>query len=291
MAAAAGPKGRDASANTDATMRDGDSVLLPFTRTVAGISLEGSTLRPDNTANEKLYGKKVTATEIVAREPARCLLRRKTWSPCSTKVAEEPLRSRIAEVNLSAAPELRATNAVAPGRAHLRLGAWRAGSEAGHRDILTVLMFTGQAAASTIFRRKHFWLRKRSADLQQAPARNGIVRPRRKNLRRRLRTEREVTIDCPTDLRLTCWQRTRWDGVSSKSALSRSRMPSPDVVRCQQVAQSVGAIDGHLAFGPAIDRRRFFRHWPDNFTVPRGGLCMIGQIAFSAKSVFSGKIV
>jgi lipid-binding SYLF domain-containing protein len=65
MAAAAGPKGRDASANTDATLR---AEILSYSRSrglFAGISLEGSTLRPDNNANEKLYGKKVTATEIV----------------------------------------------------------------------------------------------------------------------------------------------------------------------------------------------------------------------------------
>ena len=65
MAAAAGPKGRDASANTDATMR---AEILSYSRSrglFAGISLEGSTLRPDNNANEKLYRKKVTATEIV----------------------------------------------------------------------------------------------------------------------------------------------------------------------------------------------------------------------------------
>jgi lipid-binding SYLF domain-containing protein len=65
MAAAAGPKGRDAAASTDVTMR---AELLSYSRSrglFAGISLEGSTLRPDNNANEKLYGKKVTATEIV----------------------------------------------------------------------------------------------------------------------------------------------------------------------------------------------------------------------------------
>ena len=65
MAAAAGPKGRDASANTDVTLR---AEILSYSRSrglFAGISLEGSTLRPDNNANEKLYGKKVTATEIV----------------------------------------------------------------------------------------------------------------------------------------------------------------------------------------------------------------------------------
>ena len=65
MAAAAGPKGRDASANTDATLR---AEILSYSRArglFAGISLEGSTLRPDNEANEKLYGKKLTATEII----------------------------------------------------------------------------------------------------------------------------------------------------------------------------------------------------------------------------------
>jgi lipid-binding SYLF domain-containing protein len=65
MAAAAGPKGRDASANTDATLR---AEILSYSRSrglFAGISLEGSTLRPDNNANEKLYGKKLTATQIV----------------------------------------------------------------------------------------------------------------------------------------------------------------------------------------------------------------------------------
>src|SRR5580693_10785651 len=65
MAAAAGPKGRDATAATDATMR---AEILSYSRSrglFAGISLEGSTLRPDNDANEKVYGKKVTATKII----------------------------------------------------------------------------------------------------------------------------------------------------------------------------------------------------------------------------------
>jgi lipid-binding SYLF domain-containing protein len=67
MAAAAGPKGRDASANTDVTLR---AEILSYSRSrglFAGISLEGSTLRPDNNANEKVYGKKVTAEEIVRK--------------------------------------------------------------------------------------------------------------------------------------------------------------------------------------------------------------------------------
>lgn len=67
VAAAAGPKGRDAQANTDVTLR---AEILSYSRSrglFAGVSLEGSTLRPDNKANENLYGKKVTATEIVRR--------------------------------------------------------------------------------------------------------------------------------------------------------------------------------------------------------------------------------
>ena len=67
MSAAAGPKGRDATAATDATLR---AEILAYSRSrglFAGISLEGSTLRPDNDANEKLYGKKLTAEEIIRK--------------------------------------------------------------------------------------------------------------------------------------------------------------------------------------------------------------------------------
>ena len=63
--AAAGPKGRDASASTDAWMR---AEILSYSRSrglFAGISLEGSTLRPDNKANERIYGRKITAKTIL----------------------------------------------------------------------------------------------------------------------------------------------------------------------------------------------------------------------------------
>jgi lipid-binding SYLF domain-containing protein len=63
--AAAGPVGRNASAETDATMR---AEILSYSRArglFAGISLAGSTLRPDNDANEALYGKDVSAQDIV----------------------------------------------------------------------------------------------------------------------------------------------------------------------------------------------------------------------------------
>ena len=62
---AGGPKGRTASASTDATLR---AEVLSYSRSrglFAGISLEGSTVRPDNDANERVYGKKVEAESIV----------------------------------------------------------------------------------------------------------------------------------------------------------------------------------------------------------------------------------
>ncbi len=64
-AAAAGPKGRAAVAATDAMMR---AEILSYSRSrglFAGVSLEGSTLRQDNSANEKIYGRKISAKEIV----------------------------------------------------------------------------------------------------------------------------------------------------------------------------------------------------------------------------------
>ena len=63
--AAAGPKGRTATAATDVTMR---AEILSYSRSrglFAGVSLEGSTLRPDNNANAKVYGKGTSAKDIV----------------------------------------------------------------------------------------------------------------------------------------------------------------------------------------------------------------------------------
>jgi lipid-binding SYLF domain-containing protein len=63
--AAAGPVGRTASAETDVTLK---ADILSYSRAkgaFAGISLEGSTLRPDNDANKNLYGKQMDAKEIV----------------------------------------------------------------------------------------------------------------------------------------------------------------------------------------------------------------------------------
>jgi SH3 domain-containing YSC84-like protein 1 len=62
---AAGPVGRDASADTDAYMR---AEVLSYSRSrglFAGISLEGASLRPDNDATHDVYGRKLSAREIV----------------------------------------------------------------------------------------------------------------------------------------------------------------------------------------------------------------------------------
>jgi len=64
-AAAAGPVGRDAQAATDILMH---AEILTYSRSrglFAGISLDGSTLRPDNSATEKVYGQKISARDVV----------------------------------------------------------------------------------------------------------------------------------------------------------------------------------------------------------------------------------
>lgn len=65
---AGGPKGRDASADTDGWMR---AEILSYSRSrglFAGVSLEGSTLRPDDDASEQVYGRAIKAKDIVRNE-------------------------------------------------------------------------------------------------------------------------------------------------------------------------------------------------------------------------------
>ena len=65
MAASVGPVGRDTQANLDVYLR---TSILTYSRSrglFAGVSLEGSTLRPDNKSNRVLYGKKIPAKDIV----------------------------------------------------------------------------------------------------------------------------------------------------------------------------------------------------------------------------------
>jgi lipid-binding SYLF domain-containing protein len=63
--AAAGPKGRTAETATDVVMK---AEVLSYSRSkglFAGISLEGSTLRSDGSANQKLYGRELSAKDII----------------------------------------------------------------------------------------------------------------------------------------------------------------------------------------------------------------------------------
>ncbi len=97
-AAAAGPKGRDAQAATDVLMQ---AEILTYSRSrglFAGISLDGSTLRPDNSASEKVYGRKVTAREIV--------LEHKVGTPASGRLMVSVLQ-KASPVNKSDPKSLR----------------------------------------------------------------------------------------------------------------------------------------------------------------------------------------
>jgi SH3 domain-containing YSC84-like protein 1 len=66
LSASAGPKGRNAEAATDSSLR---AEILSYSRSrglFAGVSLEGTSLRPDNDANAQVYGRKMTAKTIIA---------------------------------------------------------------------------------------------------------------------------------------------------------------------------------------------------------------------------------
>jgi SH3 domain-containing YSC84-like protein 1 len=65
LSAAAGPVGRAATAETDVLMR---TEILSYSRSrglFAGVSLEGSTLRPDDDANRELYHRNVSTAQII----------------------------------------------------------------------------------------------------------------------------------------------------------------------------------------------------------------------------------
>lgn len=66
-AAAAGPVGRDAKADTDVLLK---AEILSYARSrgaYAGLSLEGATMRPDNEENKKLYGREVNNKEVLSQ--------------------------------------------------------------------------------------------------------------------------------------------------------------------------------------------------------------------------------
>jgi lipid-binding SYLF domain-containing protein len=94
--AAAGPKGRNAGAATDIVMQ---AEILTYSRArglFAGVSLEGSTLRADGSANERLYGRKIDAREIVRKGTVAV--------PESGRALVELLNSRSPK-NLSSRPK------------------------------------------------------------------------------------------------------------------------------------------------------------------------------------------
>ena len=69
--AAAGPVGRNASAETDAMLK---AEILSYSRAqglFAGVSLSGSTMRPDDGANKAIYGSDVTAKDIVLKHEVK----------------------------------------------------------------------------------------------------------------------------------------------------------------------------------------------------------------------------
>ena len=90
--AAAGPVGRNASAETDVSMR---AEILSYSRArglFAGVSLSGSTLRADNDANKNLYGKEVVCfVDCLRQGSTRPTLGGTVVAHVEQEVAQEPV--------------------------------------------------------------------------------------------------------------------------------------------------------------------------------------------------------
>ena len=102
VTATAGPVGRDAAAESDAMMH---SELLTFARSkglFAGAELQGSTLRADGSANEKIYGKKVNAKDVV--------LHGSDTPPAGAKLLLDTLNQRSPKRNQAPPPPSTAPN-------------------------------------------------------------------------------------------------------------------------------------------------------------------------------------
>jgi lipid-binding SYLF domain-containing protein len=87
---AAGPIGRDMSAQTDVMM---NAEMLSYSRSrglFAGIALNGATLRPDGETNRELYGRDTTNREILVGD---------FKAPQSAKRFEHSLNRESAERN------------------------------------------------------------------------------------------------------------------------------------------------------------------------------------------------
>jgi lipid-binding SYLF domain-containing protein len=118
VTATAGPVGRDAAAESDAMMK---SELLTFARAkglFAGAELQGSTLRADGPANEKIYGKKINAKDVVLHgadaPPAAAKSLLDTLTQRSPKKKEAPPPDSSAPKN-DAAPSKPDESAPKPG--------------------------------------------------------------------------------------------------------------------------------------------------------------------------------
>src|ERR1700693_2174468 len=107
-AAAAGPVGRETSANTDVLLR---AEILSWSRSrglFAGLSLEGATLRPDGGENRRLYGRDITNKEILetgvntprGARPLVAILNRYTSGAVTTASLSESLREAGGRVSL-----------------------------------------------------------------------------------------------------------------------------------------------------------------------------------------------
>src|SRR5580765_1029321 len=94
--AAAGPKGRDAEAATDVLMH---SEVLTYSRS-RGVSLEGSTVRSDGSANSKIYGREIAARQILrehaVRTPAAGQLLVSTLQKASPRNRSDPKSLKVA---------------------------------------------------------------------------------------------------------------------------------------------------------------------------------------------------
>src|ERR1700730_1139597 len=106
--AAAGPVGRETSANTDVLLR---AEILSWSRSrglFAGLSLEGATLRPDSSENRKLYGRDITNKEILetgvttprGAQPLVAILNRYSTGPVTTASLSESLKTTGGRVSL-----------------------------------------------------------------------------------------------------------------------------------------------------------------------------------------------
>jgi SH3 domain-containing YSC84-like protein 1 len=131
--AAAGPVGRDASANTDVLLH---AEMLSWSRSrglFAGLSLEGSTLRPDESEDAKLYGEKETNEQILQGHP-------KIPNGARPLVAELN-RYRVAETNVDVGASLRDKRRVTLTNVHFLTGMAdiTADSEASLNDAVTAL--------------------------------------------------------------------------------------------------------------------------------------------------------